>query len=93
MAVEPVELIPQCEYRTLWLPDDRERRRAYLDTDEQLVFYCRSVHRARVQQPGRLESLKRASRAGPLSADDPEAVSGARPETLRAAVVPLDENL
>jgi hypothetical protein len=24
----------------VWLPDDEDRSRAYLDTDNELVFYC-----------------------------------------------------
>jgi RNase P subunit RPR2 len=41
MPLQPVALIPQCaECRTLWLPDDRERWRAYFDTDDEIVFFC-----------------------------------------------------
>ena len=41
MSAEQVGLIPQCaECNRLWLPDDGDRRRAYFDTDDELVFYC-----------------------------------------------------
>jgi hypothetical protein len=36
-----VALIPRCaECLVVWLPGDEERWRAYLDTDDELVFYC-----------------------------------------------------
>jgi hypothetical protein len=41
MSTEQVALIPRCaECSERWLPDDAERWRAYLDTDDELVFYC-----------------------------------------------------
>jgi hypothetical protein len=41
MSAEQVALIPQCaECGDIWLPDDGERWRAFLDTDDELVFYC-----------------------------------------------------
>ena len=41
MSAEQVALIPQCaECREVWLPRDDERWRAYLDTDDEVVFYC-----------------------------------------------------
>ena len=40
MSTEQVALIPRCaECGELWLPIDDERWRAYLDTDDELVFY------------------------------------------------------
>ena len=42
MTAEQVALIPHCaECGELWLPIDDERWRAHLDTDDELVFYCR----------------------------------------------------
>jgi hypothetical protein len=39
---ELVALIPECvECGDVWPPDDDERWRAYLDTDGEIVFYCR----------------------------------------------------
>ena len=36
-----VALIPRCaECLVVWLPGDEERWRAYLNTDDELVFYC-----------------------------------------------------
>jgi hypothetical protein len=41
MSLEQVALIPQCaECGEFWLPDDQERWSAYLDTDNEVVFYC-----------------------------------------------------
>jgi hypothetical protein len=41
MSTEKVGLIPQCaECDERWLSRDDERWRAYLDTDDELVFYC-----------------------------------------------------
>ncbi len=41
VSVEQVALIPQCaECGEVWLPGDDDRWRAYLDTDDELVFYC-----------------------------------------------------
>jgi hypothetical protein len=41
MSAEQVALIPRCaECAERWLPTDEERWRAYLDTDDELVFYC-----------------------------------------------------
>jgi hypothetical protein len=41
MSAEQVALIPQCaECGEVWLPADDDRWRAYLDTDDDLVFYC-----------------------------------------------------
>jgi hypothetical protein len=41
VTAEPVALIPQCaECRRVWPPPDEDRRRYYLDTDDELVFYC-----------------------------------------------------
>jgi hypothetical protein len=38
---EQVALVPQwSECLEVWLPGDEERWRAYLDTDDELVFYC-----------------------------------------------------
>jgi RNase P subunit RPR2 len=42
VSAEQVALIPQCaECNRVWLPAHEDRRRAYLDTDDELVFYCR----------------------------------------------------
>jgi hypothetical protein len=41
MSLERVALIPQCaECGERRLPDDEERWRAYLDADDDLLFYC-----------------------------------------------------
>jgi predicted RNA-binding Zn-ribbon protein involved in translation (DUF1610 family) len=41
VSAEQVALIPRCaECGDMWLPDDEDRWRAYLDTDDELVFYC-----------------------------------------------------
>ena len=41
MNAERVALIPHCaECLNVWLPGDEDRWRAYLDTDDELVFYC-----------------------------------------------------
>jgi hypothetical protein len=41
VSAEQVRLIHQCaEYRDVWLPTDEDRWRAYLDIDDELVFYC-----------------------------------------------------
>jgi hypothetical protein len=41
VSAEQVSLIPQCEEcRRVWLPADEDRGKAYLDTDDELVFYC-----------------------------------------------------
>ncbi len=41
MSAEQFASIPQCaECHEVRLPDDEERWRAYLDTDDELVFYC-----------------------------------------------------
>lgn len=41
MSAEQVATIPQCaECGEFWLPADEERWSAYLDTDDELVFYC-----------------------------------------------------
>jgi hypothetical protein len=41
VSAEQVALIPECaECYRVWLPDDGDRWRAYLDTDDELVFYC-----------------------------------------------------
>lgn len=41
MSIEQVALIPRCaEYVDVWLPGDEDRWRAYLDTDDELVFFC-----------------------------------------------------
>ena len=41
MTAGQVVLIPRCpECLDVWLPGDDERWRAYLDTDDELVFYC-----------------------------------------------------
>jgi hypothetical protein len=37
-----VALIPQCvECGEVWLPADEDRWQAHLDTEDELVFYCR----------------------------------------------------
>jgi hypothetical protein len=42
VSAEQVALIPQCaECGEVWLPVDEDRWRAYLDTDDELVFYWR----------------------------------------------------
>lgn len=42
MSAEQVALLPQCpECGEAWLPADEDRWRAYLDIDDELVFYCR----------------------------------------------------
>jgi hypothetical protein len=41
MSAEQVALIPRCaECGKVWLPVDEDRWRAYLDTDDVVVFYC-----------------------------------------------------
>jgi hypothetical protein len=41
MSAEQVAVIPQCaECDEVWLLADHDRWRAYLDTDNELVFYC-----------------------------------------------------
>ena len=41
MSAEPVALLPQCvECRKIWLPGSEDRWRAYLDTDDEPVFFC-----------------------------------------------------
>jgi hypothetical protein len=41
VSAEQVALIPQCaECGEVRLPDDEEHWRAYLDTDDEVVFYC-----------------------------------------------------
>ena len=41
MSAEQVALIPQCaECREVLLTADEDRWKAYLDTDDQLVFFC-----------------------------------------------------
>lgn len=41
ISAEQVALIPRCaECLAVWLPDDDEHWRAYLDLDDNLVFYC-----------------------------------------------------
>jgi hypothetical protein len=41
MSAEQVAVIAQCiECDDVWLPTDEARWRAYLDTDDSLVFYC-----------------------------------------------------
>jgi hypothetical protein len=41
LSAEQVALIPQCaECREVWLPADEDRWKAYLDTDDVLVFFC-----------------------------------------------------
>jgi hypothetical protein len=41
VSAEQVALIPRCmECGDIWLPADEDRWRAYLDTDDELVFYC-----------------------------------------------------
>jgi hypothetical protein len=40
-APEQTAVIAECiECGEVWLPADEERWRAYLDTDDSLVFYC-----------------------------------------------------
>jgi hypothetical protein len=40
VSAEQVALIPQCaECGEVWLPGDEDRWKAYLDTDDELVFY------------------------------------------------------
>jgi hypothetical protein len=44
MSAEQIAIIPQCaECRQVWLPQDEDRWRAYLDTEDELVFYCPSA--------------------------------------------------
>jgi hypothetical protein len=41
MSAERVALILQCaEYGEVWLPADEDRWKAYLETDDDVVFYC-----------------------------------------------------
>jgi hypothetical protein len=41
VSAEQVALIPQCaECCEVWLPEDPDRWRSYLDTDDELVFCC-----------------------------------------------------
>jgi hypothetical protein len=41
MSAESLAVVARCiECEDVWLPADDERWRAYLDTDDQLVFYC-----------------------------------------------------
>jgi uncharacterized OB-fold protein len=40
MSTEPVALMPQCEEcDRVWLPDERDCWRCYLDDEDNLVFY------------------------------------------------------
>jgi len=39
MSAEQVALI-RAECGEIWLPADEDRWRAYLDTEDELVFYC-----------------------------------------------------
>ena len=42
LSAEQVALISRCaECLEVWLPADEERWRAYFDTDDELVFYCK----------------------------------------------------
>jgi hypothetical protein len=41
VSAEQVALIPRCaECEAHWLPADRERWRAYLTDDDEIVLYC-----------------------------------------------------
>jgi hypothetical protein len=41
VSAKQVALIARCiECGDMWLPADKERWRAYLDTGDKLVFYC-----------------------------------------------------
>jgi hypothetical protein len=41
VSAEQVALIPRCaECGEVWLPADHDRWRAYLDTNDELIFYC-----------------------------------------------------
>jgi hypothetical protein len=41
MSAESLAVVARCiECEDVWLPADDERWRAYLDTEDQLVFYC-----------------------------------------------------
>ena len=41
MSAEPVAPnLQREECRRVWLPPDDDRWRCYLDTDDELVFYC-----------------------------------------------------
>jgi hypothetical protein len=41
MSAEPVALIPECaECGRLWLPDDKDRWRGYLDDAEEVRLFC-----------------------------------------------------
>ena len=41
MSAEPLVGIARCiECDAVWRPADNARWRAYLDTDDELVFYC-----------------------------------------------------
>jgi hypothetical protein len=41
VSAEQVALTPRCvECGDFWLPDDADRWRAYLDTDDEVVIFC-----------------------------------------------------
>jgi hypothetical protein len=41
MSAEQIAMIARCiECLDVWLPANDERWRAYLDTDDKLLFYC-----------------------------------------------------
>jgi hypothetical protein len=41
VSTKQVALTPQCaECYRVWLPDDGDRWQAYVDTDDELVFFC-----------------------------------------------------
>jgi hypothetical protein len=41
VSAKQVAVIPQCaECGDFWLPDDVDRWRAYLDTDDEVVIFC-----------------------------------------------------
>jgi hypothetical protein len=42
MDLQRVVLTPECaECHAVWLPDDEERWRAYLDCDLEIQFFCK----------------------------------------------------
>jgi hypothetical protein len=52
VSAEQVALIPQCaECGDVWLPVDGDRRKAYFDTDDQLVFFCPDCAEREFGQP------------------------------------------
>jgi len=48
MRAEQVVMTPTCsEWKAVWLPADEERWRAYLDSDDEVQFFCESCGNTR----------------------------------------------